>query len=187
MCKNTPIKYSTEVIEIPYFDEVVITTIHCDKCDYKYSDLIITNQNEPLEFKFKISGLEDMNVRIIRSSTATIEIPEIGIKIEPAAAAEAFITNIEGLLNRILSVVQTAISFASNEKKKKNAEKVLLNLKKIINGKAEGTIIIKDPMGNSVIQSDKVETRKLTPEEVETLETGMTIIDTSNQRQKILE
>ncbi len=130
-----------------------------------------------MEYKYQITNEDDLNVRVIRSSTATIEIPELDIKLEPASASEAFISNIEGVLVRMSGAVEFAKKFTQNEEKKARAQKLLNRIDQLRKGHGKATIIIKDPLGNSGIVSDKTEKRELTSEELEMLETGITFID----------
>ncbi len=163
------------------------TTIICKNCSYRFSDILIMDQKKPMEHKFKIRSIDDMNVRVIRSSTATVELPELGIKIEPASAAEAYISNIEGVLVRVIDAVQTALDFSNEPEKKELGKKLLEQLSDLRSGQSEASIIIKDPMGNSGIVSDRTEVRELTPEEANILETGMTIIDLNSNKTKLLD
>jgi zinc finger protein len=181
MCNRKPLRINTEIINIPYFNEVLSTTINCDKCDHKYSDTLITEQNKPMEHKLVISSVEDMKIRVIRSSSGTVELPELGIKIEPGIASEAYISNIEGVLVRVSEVLEQAHRFFGKKKNNKTAKNLLKKIRDLQNGVGRATIIIKDPMGNSAILSEKVETRELTPDEIKMLETGLTIIDATKE------
>jgi zinc finger protein len=168
-------------MNLPYFNEIVLTIIFCENCDYKYSDVIITEQKEPLEYKIVISEVDDLKIRIIRSSSATVELPELGIKIELGAASEAYISNVEGLLNRVVSVIEQAIRFADDEDKKVSGNELLETIEQLRNGEGQVTILIKDPFGNSGIISDKAEKRELSPDELKFLETGINIIDVTDK------
>jgi zinc finger protein len=176
-CNHKPIKYNSEILDIPYFDQVLSTTIICDKCNYKYSNILITSQNLPMEHKFKINSRDDMSVRIIKSSTATIEIPELRTKIEPRAASEAYISNIEGVLVRVSEVIAQAGKFTKDHIKIKRVKTLLRFIDDIRSGNAQATIIIKDPQGNSAIISKKTQSRELTNNEIAKLETGMMVFD----------
>ena len=182
MCNKKTIRLNTEPLNIPYFDDVINSTIYCKNCNYKHSDLLITSQKEPLEYSFEISSIDDMCVRVIRSSTATIELPDLGIKIEPGAASDAFVSNIEGILVRVSDVIQQALNFTDNMKKKAKAEKLLKIIKDLRAGKITATVIIKDPMGNSAIVSKKSKTRKLSLKETKELKTGMIIFELNDKQ-----
>jgi zinc finger protein len=143
---------------------------------------MIANQNVPMEYTFKVKSKKDLNVRVIKSSTGTIELPELGIIIEPGSFSEAFVTNIEGIFVRAAEVIKQADRFSDNESKKEIAEKLLKRIEKIREGNGEATIIIKDPMGNSSIVSDNAIKRELTPEEIKSLETGIVIFDLAGEK-----
>lgn len=164
-------------MNIPYFDEVISTTITCDTCSYRFNDILITSQKKPIEYKFIISKVEDLNIRVIRSSTATIDIPELGIKIEPTTMAEAFVSNIEGVLVRVEGAIEQASRFTDDSYKKKRAKKLIQQIDQLKKGEGKATIIIKDPMGNSGILSPEAETRELEPAEIDPISTGVTFID----------
>lgn len=70
--------------------------------------------------------------------------------------------------------------FAKNKKKQDRAKKLLAQIEQIRKGVGNITIIIKDPMGNSAILNDNTEKRELTPDEIETLNSGMTIVEVKN-------
>lgn len=133
-----------------------------------------------MEHKFSISNLNDLNVRLIRSSSGFVEIPEVGVKIEPVTGAESFISNIEGIFIRIQSAVEQAERNEDDLKKKKRAQRLLAKIDKLRNGKGKATVIIKDTLGNSAIVSKKTQKREFTSEEAQLLETGIVILDVNH-------
>ena len=137
-----------------------------------------------MEYTFKVTSKKDLNVRVIKSSTGTIELPELGIKIEPGSFSEAFVTNIEGIFVRATEVIKQADRFSDNEAKKSIAEQLLKRIEVIRTGKGEATIIIRDPMGNSSIVSEKAIKRELATEEIKSLETGIVIFDLASEKKK---
>lgn len=113
-----------------------------------------------------------MFARVVRSSSGTIRIPEIGATVEPGPLAESFVSNIEGVLERIKNV--TGDMDTENSGKKKE---ILERIEKIRNGEEKATLIIDDPLGNSAIIGKKAKKRKLTDNELKKLKVGMTIFD----------
>ncbi|MBU2565058.1 MAG: hypothetical protein KJ655_02215, partial [Candidatus Thermoplasmatota archaeon] len=83
-----------------------------------------------------------------------------------------FVSNIEGVLERIKNVIQDIQT--KNTKKKKD---VLKKIEKIVEGKEKATLIIDDPLGNSAIIGKKAKKRKLTDNELKKLKTGMMVFD----------
>ena len=49
-----------------------------------------------------------ISARVVRSTGARIEIPEFGVRIDPGPACEGFVSNVEGVLDRIGKVVKGA-------------------------------------------------------------------------------
>lgn len=171
-CSIKPIYYTTVTIDVPYFGEIIQTTVFCKKCGYKHSDIIITAVNEPIRYEYPITSEKDMFVRVVRSSSGTISIPEIGATVEPGPISECFVSNIEGVLERIKNVTEDMDT--DNRKKKKE---ILERIEKIRNGKEKATLIIDDPLGNSAIIGKKAKKRKLTDNELKKLKTGMIVFD----------
>ncbi|WP_407357352.1 ZPR1 zinc finger domain-containing protein [Methanolobus sp. WCC5] len=163
--------------EIPYFGEVMYITAAC-KCSFRFADTIILSQKEPTRYELKVEGLEDLNSRVVRSTSGTIRIPELGIDVEPGSISDSYVTNIEGVLDRIYNVVITATRWCEDEEDKHaRGLEVQKALEEAIDGKRSLTVIIEDPFGNSAIISDKATSRVLTHEEAEHLKTGMIVFD----------
>ena len=169
-CSVRPIYCNTTTIDVPYFGEIIQTTIFCKKCGYRHSDTMISSINEPTRYEYVINSEKDMRIRVVRSSSGTISIPEIGASVEPGPISEGFVSNIEGILERIKSVTEDMET--KNKKKKKI---ILEKIESIRNGKEKATLIIDDPLGNSAIIGKKAKKRKLTDKEIKKLKTGMII------------
>lgn len=160
---------------IPYFGDVMEITSVCS-CGFKYADTLILSQKEPMRHVKHVCCEDDMMVRVIRSTSGTIRIPEWGIDIEPGPASEAYISNVEGVIDRIETVVNMAMKWSETSEEQNKAEKLLAEMQCARQGKASFTLVIEDPLGNSAIIGDDVEVSNLTPEEAQSLHTGMFII-----------
>ena len=84
-----------------------------------------------------------------------IRIPELGVRIDPGPACEGFVSNVEGVLNRVLSVVENLERWAESEEERDRAQGILIQIAQIREGKLPATLIIDDFTGNSAIISDK--------------------------------
>ncbi|WP_423792469.1 ZPR1 zinc finger domain-containing protein [Methanocaldococcus indicus] len=177
-------KIISNKIEIPYFGPVLETTMICEKCNYRRSDVIPLEVREPKRYSLKIKGEEDLNKRVIRSSSGYILIPELGVEITPGPLAESFISNVEGVLNRVDNVLQTLIRWAETEEQKEKAEKLREKIKDIKEGKDEATLIILDPLGHSAIIGEGVEEELLSEEEIEKLKEGININIIDKEKEK---
>ncbi|MFP4654975.1 MAG: ZPR1 zinc finger domain-containing protein [Methanohalobium sp.] len=170
---------------IPYFDEILYMSARC-RCGFKFADTMITSQRDPVHYELTIENAEDLYAKVVRSTSGTIRIPEFGIAVEPGPASESYITNAEGLLNRVKSVIQTAAEWSKEDEDKYNH---CLEIEKALDDTIEGNqklmIEIDDPLGNSTIISSKAKSRKLNDEEVGNLKTGMVIYDVNSSDIKI--
>lgn len=163
--------------EIPYFGDVMYITACCD-CSFRFTDTMILSQKEPVRYEFVVEGSEDLYAKVVRSTSGTIKVPELGIIVEPGSISESYITNIEGVLDRILGVVITATKWVADEPEKYERGLQLQEMiHEAVDGKRKLTVIIEDPLGNSAIISEKAVSSKLTQEQARKLKTGMIVFD----------
>jgi zinc finger protein len=160
---------------IPFFGEVMHITSMCE-CGFRYSDTLILAQRKPVRYELKIKNQDDLDARVVRSTSGTIRIPELGVDIEPGPASESFISNIEGVLDRVEEILGMVTRWGEQEKTERALE-LLSILEKIKAGNYEITVIIEDPLGNSAIISENATKKELTADEVAHLKTGMIIFE----------
>lgn len=162
---------------IPYFGEILYVSARC-QCSFRFADTMILSSKEPMRYEILVETSEDLDARVIRSTSGTIRIPEMGVTIEPGSVSESYITNIEGVLQRIRDVLITASRWVQgDEEKSSRSEELLSMLEDVIEGKRKITVIVEDPLGNSAIISKKAKATKLSKEEAEKLNTGMIVFD----------
>ncbi|RLF31029.1 MAG: hypothetical protein DRN07_07880 [Thermoplasmata archaeon] len=176
VCKKQSLLLSMRTEEIPYFGKIIILTTRCENCKFKHADVFTVEIKEPLSYKIRVECEEDLNTKVIRSSSGTIIIPELGIKIEPGTHAQGFITNIEGILERIEKVLKFQLK-TQKVKKLRKVKELLAKVEKMRNGKLGFTLILKDPFGNSGIISKKAKKRRLSKRELKNLKTGLIILE----------
>ncbi|HOV82825.1 MAG TPA: ZPR1 zinc finger domain-containing protein [Methanothrix sp.] len=172
-------QFSWETADIPHFGEAMIIAGVCD-CGYRHSDTILLSQKEPVRFSMVVTGIEDLNARVIRSSSGTLRIPELGVDIEPGFASECYISNVEGVLDRVEGIVEFATRSAREANSAEAAgkgEEILEKISLARQGRFPLTLILEDPLGNSAIDCDKAERILLSPEQAAGLKTGMIIVD----------
>ena len=162
--------------EIPHFGNVLETAIQCDKCGFKHSDIITLEQNDPARYTLEISK-ETLSVRVVRSQSATVTIPEIGVKVEPGPKSEGYVTNVEGVLVRFESAVKKAMQLFEDDESQKNAKTTLSAIQELIEGNGTATLIIDDPFGQSSVVSDDVEITEIPQDILKDLKTGFSHIE----------
>lgn len=163
-------------IEIPHFGKVMETTIQCPSCGFKHSDIIALEQNDPAKYVLKISK-NTLSTRVVRSQSATVSIPEIGVKVEPGPKSEGYVTNVEGILTRFESAVKKALNLFDDEESLTNAKKTFNEIQELKKGNTTATLIILDPFGQSNIVSENAEIFEIPEEELRELKTGFNIIE----------
>lgn len=161
----------------PLFREIMYISAKC-KCSFRFADTLSLSSKEPVRYEISVETQEDLDARVIRSTSGTIRIPEMGIAIEPGMASESYITNIEGVLHRVRSVLMTASRWVQEDEDKfSRSQELLCMLEEVIAGKKKIIVIIEDPFGNSAIISKKAITTKLSKEDAEKLNNGMIVFD----------
>jgi len=147
-------------MEVPYFGMIAAFSMSCSNCNYHKADVEALEQKEPSKYTFEISSEEDLKVRIIRSSEATIKLPHI-TTITPGTASNGYVTNVEGIINRVKRQIEIARDEAEDPAAKKKAKNLLKKLQKVLWGQEKLKITIEDPSGNSAIVSEKAVKEKL--------------------------
>ena len=163
-------------IEIPHFGNVLETTLLCPSCGFRHSDVIALDQNDPAKYVLEINK-NNLSIRVVRSQSATVVIPEVGVKVEPGPKSEGYVTNVEGVLTRFEDAVIKALNLFDDDESQTNAKKTLKHIHELKKGNGTATLIILDPFGQSNIVSEKAEVLDIPEEELRTLKTGFSNIE----------
>ncbi len=152
------LKLFTQTYNIPYFGMVFQSTFLCS-CGYKFVDIFPFEEKAPARYRVTVTENE-LNSRVVKSSTCIIKVPELGVSVDPGPSSEGVITNIEGILRRIEDAVKIAIRWG-DKAQKEEGKKILKKLRKVLDGKKSVTLILEDPRGFSYIDSEQVEREPL--------------------------
>ena len=144
--------------EVPYFGKLYLFSMQCEACGFKKSDIEPENRHTPERWEFIVEKQADLAVRIVKSAEAKVQLGRLG-SIEPGAAAEGYITNIEGLLDRFKQQVQHVKDSAESDDERKAAKRVLKKLQRVLWGDDPLKVVVDDPSGASAIISERA-TRK---------------------------
>jgi zinc finger protein len=151
---NTEIEYVYQTENIPYFSDILIVSATCPACGFRYVDTQMLQQSEPVRYELPVTAAEDLEIRVVRSMSGALSIPELGIRIDPGPACQGFVTNVEGVLDRIENVVRGALRWGTEEEKE-NACRILDRITAVRAGNLPVTLVLQDPLGNSAIVSEK--------------------------------
>lgn len=162
MCMQKTATLSEHSVEVPYFGKIFVFSLICTNkdCNYKIADVEAEQQKEPCKYTIEVDNEADMKIRFIKSSQATVKIPHM-VTITPGPASEGYISNIEGLLNRVKDQVESAKNDAEDDDDKNKAKNMLKKLLRVMWGQEKLKIIVEDPSGNSAIISEKAVKSKL--------------------------
>jgi zinc finger protein len=160
VCNKETLTLTEQQVEVPYFGKLYVFSMICSNCNYRKADVEAEEQKDPVKWTFDIDSDKDMSVRIIKSSEATVKIPRI-TTIEPGPASEGYITNVEGLLERVKEQIESVRDNEEDPGDKAKAKNLVKKLIRIMWGKEKCKIIIEDPSGNSAIISDRAVKSKL--------------------------
>ncbi|MFH1664278.1 MAG: ZPR1 zinc finger domain-containing protein [archaeon] len=175
-CKGKAVM--TELIkEIPFFGRTLFSNLRCTECSFNLNDVSSDEEKKPMRFTARIESEKDLFTKIVKSSTSTVFVPEIGARIEPTVNSQGYFTNIEGLLNKI----EESLSFTVFEEEERDAQKMKEKTTKRINDAKEARIpfkvIVEDPFGNGALIGKNVKKEPLTEKEVLELKKRMSFLE----------
>lgn len=173
-CDSESMLASQTEYDVDHFGSVMMSVVTCHKCGYRHTDVITLTEREPIILTAKINSIEDLNIRVVKSGTATVSIPEFGATITPGPYSEGYISNVEGILDRIEDALTFMLSTADGKRLAKG-KRMLKQIRTAKDSKPRFTLTIKDPFGNSAIASadtEKVKRRRLTKRELLSVKYG---------------
>ncbi|MBI2667785.1 ZPR1 zinc finger domain-containing protein [Candidatus Woesearchaeota archaeon] len=160
-CNNKTLTLIEDQIDIPYFGKCYLFSMSCSSCNYNKSDVEAEERKEPTRYTFEVKTKKDLSVRVIKSSEATIKVPELKMSVTPGPASEGYISNVEGVLERFKKIIESERDIAEDDETRIKAKNLLKKLWKVMLGEVSVKIIIEDPSGNSAIISKDAKVEKL--------------------------
>lgn len=151
---GTEIDYVYQTENIPFFSDILLICGLCEDCGFRLTDTMILTEREPVRFELPIKEADDLSARVIRSTSGRIEIPELGVSVDPGPACQGFVSNVEGVLVRVEGAIRTVLLSADDDERR-SAMEGLERLADAKEGRIPFTLIIEDPSGNSAIISEK--------------------------------
>ena len=159
-CGEKKMVLREEDMDIPYFGKVFVFSMECEACGTKKSDVEPMEPKEPCRYTLEVTSEDDLNIRVVKSGEATVKIPHV-ITMEPGPASSGYVTNVEGLLQKVKEIVQSTIDVEDDEGAAKKAKNMVKKLNRVMAGQKPIKIIIEDPSGDSAIVSEKEQKRKI--------------------------
>ena len=147
--------------EVPYFGKLFLFSMHCESCKYHKSDIEAKEMKDPCKITFTIEKEDDLKVRVVKSSEASIKVPQLKMSVTPGPSSEGYVSNVEGVINRFVEIIEQERDHAEEEDIKKPAKKLLKKIWDVKCGDMPLKIVIEDPSGNSAIISERAVIEKL--------------------------
>ena len=160
-CKEKTLTLMEETYNIDHFGKCFLMSMSCTSCNYNRSDVEAEERKPATKQTFILENKKDLNVRVVRSSEATIKIPQLKMEVTPGIASSGYISNIEGVLLRFKKIIEKERDNSDEPEVRKQAKNLLKKLWKAELGEFPLKIVIEDPSGNSAIISDKTEVKNL--------------------------
>ena len=148
-------------MDMPYFGKVYVFSMDCTSCDFYKSDIETEERKDPCELTFTVENEEDLKVRVVKSSEASIKISQLRMSVEPGPNSNGYISNVEGLLNRFKKILEDQRDNADDKTVRKKAKNLLKKIRKVEYGEVPLKIVITDKSGNSAIISEKTKIKKI--------------------------
>jgi len=166
-------------LDVPYFGEIIESIFLCADCGFRHTDTLIPRVGQAVEYSLRVDTEQDLFVRAVKSSSATVAVEEMGLLWEPGPASLAEVTNVEGLLRHFESAILSAKALFATDEVHRKGDELLEQLRAVIDGKRACLLSVKDPYGNSALidPRGKVSRRELAPLEASELATGEYIIE----------
>lgn len=161
MCNTKNLVLREDTNDVPHFGKVFIFSMTCTNCKYHMSDVESESMHDPGRYTFTIENEKDLNVKVIKSSTATVKIPQLKMDSRPGPASIGFISNMEGLLKKFEDILISERDSAEDDETKTTAKNLLKKIWKVKCGDIPLKIVMEDPNGNSAILSDKAVVEKI--------------------------
>jgi len=176
--------------EIPYFGEHTQVTVMCHSCGWKQTDFIPAEGKKAGCWSLVLTDKNQLKSRVVRSSSCTVRVPELDLQVNPGSSSTGYVSNVEGVVNRFLEVINMVLRDLQNDVSIKLVEQQsadltqtmteITQLEELIHclttiGAEDAqpiTLELLDPHGHSMIIDDSATERELTDEEIEILPTG---------------
>ncbi len=137
----------------PLVGDLLISVSKCENCGFKHTDVFLLSTNEPRKVVYRVEEPGDDRALLVKSSTCKIEVPELGVTIEPGIYSQGYITTVEGIILDVISITESLCS--SGDAPLDKCNEVLDKLRKAHRNELPYTVILYDYLGVCDIINDK--------------------------------
>lgn len=109
------VKMIAHIDEIPYFGEHTQVTVLCNSCGWRQTDFIPAEGKKSGAWKLIIDNPEKLLARVVRSSSCTVKVEELDLVVNPGSNSTGYVSNVEGVMNRFVDVINMVLRDVQNE------------------------------------------------------------------------
>jgi len=151
-CETGTIEVNRTLHQLPDKEEILILLMECNSCSFSRNDVIpLHSAFQPGIYTLHITD-GDLTAKIFRSPTGVITLPEADFEIEPGSAAEYLITNVEGILNRMIQWSKVMLKqYSEHEQEYQKIQSTLNILMECLDGTKNFHLILSDKEGGSYV------------------------------------
>ncbi|KAH9599391.1 zinc finger protein [Trypanosoma melophagium] len=150
-------------VDIPYFKETVIMAFRCDFCGYKSNEVKSGGKvsEKGVKITLHVESEDDLKRDVLKSDTATLEIPEVSLELAPGTLG-GFFSTVEGTItmvrDQLKSLPQAEFAkgdSAATDAESKTMDEFVKELDKLLELKKPFTFILDDPLANIYVQNPR--------------------------------
>ncbi|KAI4107621.1 MAG: hypothetical protein LQ339_002527 [Xanthoria mediterranea] len=159
-----PAHLNLQLINVPFFKQVVVSAVMCTECNYHASDVKTGGEIPRLGKRIYLDVRDPLDLRrdILKSETCYLKIDEIDVEVAPGTMGGKF-TTVEGLLTQIRDDTKGTVfdiddmegngGDSMTEPKRQAWTRFFDKLDMAIKGELQYTILLEDPLANSYVQN----------------------------------
>jgi zinc finger protein len=184
--EENSLKMLAHTSEIPYFGEHTQITMSCQSCGWRVTDFIPAEGKKAGSWKLVVNSTEHISSRVVRSSSCTVRIEELGLEVSPGSSSTGYISNVEGVLDRFSGAIGTIRLQAESEGDDETLSKcdeLLSRIDLVKNGELVVTLELLDPVGHSQILHEEAVSSEISDKDARELDPGPVypVFDVSNE------
>ncbi|KEG12778.1 zinc-finger protein ZPR1 [Trypanosoma grayi] len=150
-------------VNIPYFKETVIMAFRCDYCGYKSNEVKSGGKvsEKGLKITLCVESEDDLKRDVLKSDTATLQIPEVELELAPGTLG-GFFSTVEGTIvmvrDQLRSLPQAEFAkgdSAATDANSKTLVEFAKELDELLEMKKPFTFILDDPLANVYVQNPR--------------------------------
>lgn len=151
VCGKKSLMVGIYLYEVPHFGQVILESGRCESCGFRWTDVTVAEAGKGKKLRLRVRGDRELRALVVKSSSASVIMPELGVEIRPGPASLGYITTVEGIVRKVLEHVPSECFSEGSE-----CYDVVKTLEDAADGKIEFTLILEDPLGRSGIKGDGV-------------------------------